>query len=485
MCSGQREENFMTVSEKPTRDMTAATQSGSSLTRRALLRGTAGVGAGVLATAAIPGGSRLRVSAQTPSAFTREASIVSWGFGAEETNPMAFTRVNAFKQAYPSIQLELVPEFDQQKLLTGFASKQLPDILWMDRSAISSWAARDVLQPLDDLIAAAGIDTSKYYPAALDEVTYDGKIYGLPGFIDVRGLYVNLDALAEVGQDPAALDTSNWDQLSQLGAQLVKKEGDRVDRWGFDNKLQAGHIWLWGNGNGATFISEDGKEITFDDPKAVDALNWGIQSYDAQGGFQSYEAVATTWQGDEQFARGQVAMTVYENWMLGIVARVAPELNFKVVPILARGDANRMVSFSGGPAWCIPNGANDTEAAWQFIQFMDNIETWRIGAQGVKEFQTSQGRPYTPSLTANKQADQMQIDEFYESIAPNLDEAIHLWPQILEQSSIRPIAKSPASQQLSDIMQQDGVMPALRGEKSAEDALKTADANAEDAIASL
>lgn len=459
--------------------------SSPSLTRRNLLRGTAGLGAGAFAASVIPRGSRGRAAAQTPPAFTREASIVSWGFGAEETNPMAFTRVNAFQQAYPSIQLELVPEFDQQKLLTGFASKQLPDLLWMDRFTIGSWAARGVLQPLDDLIAAAGIDTSKYYPAALDEVTYDGKIYGLPGFIDVRGLYVNLDALAEVGFDPATLDTSNWEQLSQLGGQLVKGEGDRVDRWGFDNKLQAGHIWLWGNGNGATFISEDGTEVTFDDPKAVEALTWGVDSYDAQGGFQRYESVATTWQGDEQFARGQVAMTVYENWMLGIVARVAPELNFRVVPIRARGDANRTVSFSGGPAWCIPNGANDTEAAWQFIQFMDNIETWRIGAQGVKDFQTSQGRPYTPSLTANKEADQMQIAEFYESIAPNLDEAVNLWPQILEQSSIRPIAKSPASQQLNDIMLQDGVLPALRGEKSAEDALGTADANAEDAIASL
>jgi ABC-type glycerol-3-phosphate transport system substrate-binding protein len=88
-------------------------------------------------------------------------------------------------------------------------------------------------------------------------------------------------------------------------------------------------------------------------------------------------------------------------------------------------------------------------------------------------------------LTGNQQADQMQIDEFYESISPNLDEAVNLWPQILQQSSIRPIAKSPASQQLNDIMTQDGVLPALRGEKSAEDALKTADANAEDAIASL
>jgi multiple sugar transport system substrate-binding protein len=350
---------------------------------------------------------------------------------------------------------------------------------------IASWAARNVSQPLDDLIKAAGIDTSKYYPSALDEATYDGKIYGLPGFIDVRGLYVNLDALKEVGQDPAALDTSNWDQLSQLGAKLVKRTGDKVDRWGFDTKIQAGNFWLWGDGIGAKFISDDGKTVTYDDPKAVEALTWGVKAYDDQGGMQSYEAVATTWQGDEQFGRGQVAMTVYENWMLGIAARVAPNLNFKVVPIKAKGDPNRLVSFSGGPAWIIPNGAKDPEAAWEFVKFIDDLNTWRIGSQGVKEARKSQGQPYTPSLTGNSQADQMQIDEFYEPIAPPFDEAVKFWPQILQQSKIRPIAKSPASQQLDDIMRQDGVMPALRKEKSSENALKTANQNAQDAIDSL
>jgi len=265
----------------------------------------------------------------------------------------------------------------------------------------------------------------------------------------------------------------------------VKKNGDQVERWGFDTKIQAGNFWLWGDGNGARFISDDGKEVTYDDPKAVEALTWGVKVYDDQGGYQSYDAVATTWQGDEQFARGQVAMTVYENWMLGIIARVTPQMNFRVFPIHAKGDPNRIVSFSGGPAWCIPNGAKDPEAAWEFIKFMDDLNTWRIASEGTKKARQDAGQVYTPSLTGNLQADQMQIDEFYESISPNVDEAVNLWPTILQSSSIRPIAKSPASQQLDDIMRQDGVMPALRKDSSPEDALKTADQNAQDAIDSL
>lgn len=450
------------------------------VTRRGLLAGS-----GAAAIAATTGPWFHRTTAQTPlPEFTREASITSWGFGAEETNPMAFTRVQAFQQAYPSIKLELVPEFDDQKLLTGFASGQLPDLLWMDRFRIASWASRDVLMPLDDLIAQAGIDLNKYYPAALEEVIFDGKIYALPQFMDVRALYVNQDALAEIGVDPASVDSSNWEQLSELGSQLVKREGDRVDRWGFDHKLQSGYLWLWGAGNGGKFLSDDASETTFDDPKVVEALQWGVTAYENQGGFNLLESVSTTWQGDEQFARGQVAMTLYENWMMGIVARVAPDLNFNVIPIQPNGVPGTAVSFSGGPSWCIPNGAKDAEAAWTFINFMDQTETWRTGATGVKNFQEQEGRPYIPSLTANREVDQLQIDEFYTPLGTQFDTAVQLWPQILEQSFIRPISKSPAGNQLNDILLQDGVMPALRGEREPKDALENANQEAQDALES-
>ena len=417
-------------------------------------------------------------------AFTKSASITSWGFGAEETNPMAFSRIDAFKSAYPSINLTLVPQFDDQKLLTAFASKQLPDVIWMDRAAISSWAARGVLQPIDDLVSQAGIDTSKYYPAALDESKFDGKLYGLPGFIDVRALYVNLDALKAIGQDPAQLDTGNWDQLTELAAKLVKKNGNSIQQWGLDNKLQAGWIYLWGLANGGSFISQDGKTVTFNDPKIVEALDWGVNDYAAQGGFDAYSAVASTWQGDEQFARAQVALTHYENWMLGIIARVAPKLNFTVMPMKKRNDGG-MVSFSGGPAWVIPNGAPNVDAAWQFVRFMDALQTWRIGAQGVKQYQQKQGNPYIPSLTANRVANQMQIQELYQPLGDQFDAAVKLWPQILDQSAEKPVSHSPASAQIDNILLTDGVKPALSKAKSAKDALDAANKEAQDAINSL
>ncbi len=449
----------------------------SSISRRRFMA-YSGLAAGA---ALLPTLTRAQTPEASPVPFDRKASIVSWGFGAEDTNPLAFSRIDAFKAAYPSISIELVPQFDDQKLLTAVASGQLPDLLWMDRARIASWAARDVLLDLDDYFSASSIDTSDFYTAAIDQATYGGKIYGLPQFMDVRALYVNLDALTEAGVEPDDLDTSDWDNLAALGETLLKTSGDKVDRWGFDHKIQAGHIWLWGEGNGGSFMSDDGKQTTYDDPKVVDALQWGVDAYDKQGGYQKYQAVATTWQGDEQFARGLVALAEYENWMLGIVARVAPDLNFRVYPILERGGTTP-VSYSGGSAWCIPKNAKDPDAAWAFIDFMNRLDTWRAGAAGVKKYQQDQGRPYVPSLTGSKTADQMQIDEYYEPIAEQFDAAVKLWPEILQDSFPIPVSKTPVSSQLIDIMQQEGVLPALSGDKSPQDALSAANKDAQDAL---
>lgn len=422
------------------------------------------------------------IGAQTPGAFDRDASIVSWGFGVN--NPLATARVEAFQEAYPTIETEFVPELDDQKILTAAASGTLPDLLWLDRVDMASWAERGVVTPLDECIEQTGINPDDYYEAAINEVTYDGQIYGIPGGMDVRALYVNLDALDEIGVDGTSLDTSDWDMLSDLGEQLVQREGDQITRWGFDNKLQAGYLWLWGLGNGGSFFNEDGTEATYDNEKVVDALQWGVEAFERQGGFQDYEAVATTWQGDEQFARGQVAMTMYESWMLGILARVAPDMNFAVLPIRERGSGpdGPMVSFTGGRAWANPEGASDPEAACQFIAFMHTLDTWMIGARARKEAALAEGGYYIPALTAHRQADLQQIEELYEPISPNVDAAVRLFPELLDASVNRPVSVSPASAQLEDLLTEVGTMPALRGERTPEESLAQADQEAQEAI---
>ncbi|CAN5586465.1 ABC transporter substrate-binding protein [soil metagenome] len=445
--------------------------------RRTLLKASAGAAAAVALGRA--GVHAQDATPQPLAPFTRDASITSWGFGVEETNPLAYSRVEAFKAAYPSISIEIVPEFDNQKLLTGVASGNVPDLLWIDRATLASWAARDVLLPLDDFFGSNGITETDFYPAAIAEVKYNGQYFGLPQFMDVRALYINNQAVWDAEADPATIDTGNWEALSDLGGKLVQKDGDAVQRWGFDTKIQSGAIYMWGQGNGASFFDSEGAP-TFDDEKIVETLTWAVKANDAQGGYSSFQAVASTWQGDEQFARQQVAMTVYESWMLGIIGRVAPDLDFTVMPLRPNGGGDP-ISSTGGSAWAIPKDAGDVEAAQVFIAFMNRDDTWMLGTQATKDARVQSGQLFIPSLSGKPAVDQAQIDQLYEPIAKPFDDAVKLFPVILQTSQVRPISGSPVGGELNDILT-DAVEAALSNEQSAEDAMSDANEKANDAI---
>ncbi len=464
--------------------MKRATRPGVQLSRRSLVKASMLFGA----VGAAP------VFLRSPAGAHRQdeevsGTLIEWGFGIAETNPLGRNRVLAFQEAYPNVDLEIVEAFDEQTLLTAVASDNVPDALWLSRFEIATWASRGVLMPLTDYIERDSYDTSIFYESAIEESTYEDQLYGIPGGMDVRALFINLDHLAEIDVDAAAIDTSNWEQLSEYAAQLVQRDGDAYTRWGFDHKVQAGHLWLWGDGNGGSFMNDDASEATFNNEQNVEALDWAVAAYEAQGGFQGYEGFATTWQGDEQFARGLVSISLYEQWMMsGPIASVAPDLNFVVMPVRENGSGadGRMVSFVGGNSWCIPAGAKNPEAAWEYIKFLHTDDTWMIGAQGVKDLRTEQGdRPYIPSLTGSMTADQLQIEQLYEPVASPFDDAVNLFPQILEQSQNREIGKSPVAGQLDDIMASEGVEPALRGQMSAQESLDQANQSAQDAIDSF
>jgi len=453
-----------------------------TLVKSSAILGAAGVAPAFLRTPASAAGQN-----STP-ASTASGKLVEWGFGIQPTNPLAKARVEAFQKAFPNISLEVVETFDDQKLLTAAASKTVPDVIWLSRFETATWASRGVLRSLTDYIKRDSYDTSIFYPSALDESTYKKEIYGIPGGMDVRALFVNLDHLKEIGVDQQAIDTSNWDQLSEYGGKLIKKSGDAYQRWGFDTKIQASNFWLWGRGDGGHFMNQDASEATFNDEKNVEALDWGVKAYDAQGGFQAYQGIATTWQGDEQFPRGQVSMTLYEQWMMsGPIATVAPNMNFTVMPIREKGSGKdgKMVSFIGGNSWYITADAKNPDAAWEFIKFMHTDDTWMIGAKAVKALRATQKRPYIPALTGSKTADQLQIEKLYEPIAGPFDAAVKFFPQLLEQSENREIGKSPVAGQLEDLMDKEGVEPALRKKSSAKDSLSQANTDAQDAIDSF
>jgi multiple sugar transport system substrate-binding protein len=155
-----------------------------------VLMGCAGVGS---KTAEAP--------AKGASAYegTPEGPLKVMGFSGEDE--VAQSRISAFKQSAPKVQVtNNKGDFDAQQFLTALASGNPPDLVYMDRNLVGTYAAKGAIQPMTDCIAQQKIDVSQYRPAAMTPITLDKVVYGIPEF------YVVTTNLEDAGLVPVVGD---------------------------------------------------------------------------------------------------------------------------------------------------------------------------------------------------------------------------------------------------------------------------------------
>lgn len=158
--------------------------------------------------------------------------------------------------------------------------------MYANRDQIGSLAARGAIVPLDRCIEGESIPTDSYVPAALAQVTLEGKVYGIPEFNSVQLIMANADLLSAAGLTLDDVNGSDWNAMSAANEELSVSEGGALRVIGLDSKLPE-FLPLWATANGADLISEDGRTANLDDPAAVEALEWAVSIYDAQGLFAS------------------------------------------------------------------------------------------------------------------------------------------------------------------------------------------------------
>jgi len=128
-------------------------------------------------------------------------TLTTMGFGLPDE--IATVRVDAFKKAHPGIRLAINQgQFDEQAFLSAIAAGNPPDVVYLARELIGGYAARGAIQPLDDCIAREHIATGDFYPAARQQVTYDGRWYAIPEFYNSIVLLVNNKAPVTPGWIP-------------------------------------------------------------------------------------------------------------------------------------------------------------------------------------------------------------------------------------------------------------------------------------------
>jgi len=275
------------------------------------------------------------VSAQDGEVVTLEF----WGGWTGPDGDIMDQIVQQWNAENPNIQVTLTrqqwsPLFDA--FVVASASNEAPDILAMHPQELAQFIVRDLLTPLDDLIADSDVLTpDNYLESAWQPNVYDGQLYAIPLDLHMHGLYYNLDLFEEAGiEAPPA----TGEELIEIGKQLtVDANGNHPDDEGFDPEnvvqyainMHSNHHaffqwWALYRQLGGQLISEDGPQCAMDVDKAAQAWQF-LQD------LVYVHHIAPQGQTDyaRDFLSGRTAMLIDGPWQMPALEAAEEESGFR------------------------------------------------------------------------------------------------------------------------------------------------------------
>lgn len=283
-----------------------------------------------------------------------------------------------FNAENPDVQVQAVYTGNYDDTVTAIQTAiqggNAPDLFVSLATQRFTMADTKMAMPLDDLIAAdpegqAFIDD--FIDGFMLDSYVDGATYSIPFQRSTMVLFYNKDAFREVGLDPEA-PPKDWNELVEYAQKLTNE-----NRYGVAIALNSGSAqWaftgfsLQNCTNGVGLMSADGKEVYFDTPENVEALQLWL---DLQNKYQVMAPGIVQWTDmPTQFLAGQVAMIYHTTGNLTNIKNNA-DFDFGVAFLPA---GRQWGAPTGGGNFYITNGISEErqQAAWRFIKFCCSTE---------------------------------------------------------------------------------------------------------------
>jgi multiple sugar transport system substrate-binding protein len=321
-------------------------------------------------------------------ASTRPIEIVHWSWLAASDGEVWAQMIKNFNDAHAGkgiqIRMELVPEEQYTtKILTAAATGQAPDFGWGTAGKAAQLARDGVIVPLDDAIAASGLDLSDFSEASLDAARYpkyDNKLFMIP--MDLMSLQplINLDHVAAAGLDANAMPVDEA-SLMAWGDAMTERSGDKVTRSGILMTGSGVHPTVtWGivaEQMGFQRASPDLKTAAVNAAAGIRAMEWVLALFDTA-------RVATRDVTDryKAFGVGQGSIFWTGPWTLS--GYMNQGLNFSSFPMPNIGGAQRTYFEMGGLELYVQGDPGRYEATMEAVRWLsDNSFLWTTVGRGA------------------------------------------------------------------------------------------------------
>ncbi|MFS1009652.1 ABC transporter substrate-binding protein [Enterococcus casseliflavus] len=295
---------------------------------------------------------------QTDQADGGKQTITFWGSWSGDQVDQLNQLINQYNDSQDKYEVAYkVQDNVEEKLLTGMAGGEIPDVILWDRVNTAMYAQKNALLDLDDLIAEDNIDMTSFYEETVKEMQYEEKQYGIPLLVDNRSLFYNKTLLDEAGVEPP----TTWDELLDVAEKTTKWDGNTLVQAGFSLD-DVGLFNMWLQQAGGSMLNTDNTATAFNSEAGMEVLDfWDKLMNEAKVYQQGFN------DGSDAFAAGKVALAYNGPWALADYDKV-DGLEYGIVPPMTGPNGDKG-ALTGGFGLVIPKTAKNQDAAWDFIKW--------------------------------------------------------------------------------------------------------------------
>jgi len=376
--------------------------------------------------------------------------------------------IKRFNSTHPDIDVTAAytGSYDETDIKTRAAIKagKPPAVAIMSANFLTQYHIDDLIEPIDPFVKADGQSPdafmNQFWQALHGNARLNGTIYGVPFHNSTPLLYYNTDAFKEVGLDPNKPPVT-WQDLVDDAKKLTKHEDGKVTRWGFvipgTYDILGWTISALDMSNGGQYYNPDyGGEVYYDTPSMLGTLTFVddlVHKFKVMP-----EGVTETPAMNNAFFGGHAAMIVSSTGSLSFI-RHNMKAHYKVA-FIPRNLRNAVAI--GGASLIIPKGNSPEreKAAWTLIK-------WLTSPKISGEWSRFTGY-FAPNKAAYDLPEMKAFLEQHPDAKVALDQLAYAKPWFATYNTVA-VRKAL----------EDQVQAMLSGKVTPEQAIKTAQANAD------
>ena len=348
--------------------------------RRTLLAATAAAAVTTLALAACSSSSGGGSTAAPSGSAGASASSGGSGSGSGSKTTLTWfmwsgsnEEVNAWKHVgdlvtkkYPDISVDFqTTDFNNYwtKLTTQAASGQAPCVVGLQGQRAPQFG--NLLVPLDDYMAKAGVKAADFVPSITKGLQVDGKQVALPYDVGPFMMFYNKDAFKAAG---LKTPTMGWTQDEFLAD---AKALTKPPKYGFFAGSDIGAVMPWTLSRTGKAAVDDSGKLALDDDAWKQTAQWYTDLITKEHVAAQIPTANSASASANQFLAGNAYMTLDGPWDL-INSRALAKFGVGIAPVPAGASGSR--TWTDGSGFGVTKDCKTPDAAFKAVSVMTGPE---------------------------------------------------------------------------------------------------------------